>query len=81
MHERALLLVGPLPGTAGMAPRCLERRNTVGQMAATAAMMQLLLAHAASATGAFQLIEKRCPEGCLEHGNCNIEEGRCECPW
>lgn len=26
-------------------------------------------------------LRKECAPGCEKNGNCNIEEGRCECPW
>ncbi len=26
-------------------------------------------------------LRKPCPAGCERYGNCNIEDGRCECPW
>lgn len=29
----------------------------------------------------FVPLKKECAAGCTERGNCNIEEGRCECPW
>lgn len=29
----------------------------------------------------FLEITKKCPDGCEKNGNCNQEEGRCECPW
>lgn len=35
----------------------------------------------AAACSAYKEIKKTCPEGCEKYGNCNHEEGRCECPW
>jgi hypothetical protein len=43
--------------------------------------MLLLLAAQAAAMEQFHLVRKQCPAGCEKHGNCNFEEGRCECPW
>jgi len=29
----------------------------------------------------FDVMKKACAPGCEKNGNCNKEEGRCECPW
>jgi len=29
----------------------------------------------------FVEVAHKCPEGCTKYGNCNKENGKCECPW
>ncbi len=38
-------------------------------------------AHVDGLSYLYTTISQTCDPACLERGNCNAEEGRCECPW
>jgi hypothetical protein len=56
-------------------------RSTAATVLLSAALLLSLASQAATMAELYQRVKKPCPPGCEQHGNCNFEEGRCECPW
>jgi hypothetical protein len=65
----------------GMAmPQNLIMSRSTSHVACLLVALALLLAPCWSADQ-FVPVKKPCPAGCEKNGNCNFEDGRCECPW